>query len=232
MKKICQLLLTIFFTLTIFQNTVQAMDNLSIDDLPFAGYYLAPEGYGVEGLLFENNQLRIYINDDSRYSHGSSYHQHDHSDHDHSHDDHSHDDHSHETVPDQAFIERLFELNSFPHPDLENYTPQVREVYLEENDLPYDLVSVYQEIISQITPEMSQSDIIELINRSIPGIYYTEREGFNYFILAKPTVNQLNDQWTISLFGNELFQLSVDGTDLIDSQGTHYQYVDGVKPNE
>ncbi len=222
MKKICCFILNVYLFLGISPISVQAEDNLSIDDLPFSGYYLAPEDHGIEGLLFENNQLRIYINDESRYRHGDSYHHHDHS-----HDDAS----SHESVPDQRFIEYLFELNSFPHPDLENYTPQVRGVYLEENDLPYDLASIYQEITDQITPEMSQSDIIELINRSIPGIYYTEKEGFSYFIIAKPTVTHSDNKWSISLFGNDLFQLNVEGTDLIDTQGTQYQYIDGVKPN-
>lgn len=230
---ICSLL-TVFFNLNY---TVSAEESTSIEDLPFSGYYITPEGHGITGLVFMDNQLRIYIDDTSHYSHGEFYHSHDHDhshDEDHSHEDeHEHDDaHNHnESFPDQAFIESLFELNSFPHPDLSSYTDSVRDVYLEEGNLPYDLQSVYEEITTQITPDMSQSDIIELLNNHIPGIYYTEREGFNYFIVASPDVIQTDDGWTISLFGNELYYFTNDDYNLIDGNGVTYEYVDGVTPN-
>ena len=68
-------------------------------------------------------------------------------------------------------------------------------------------------------------------NNHIPGIYYTEREGFNYFIVASPDVIQTDDGWTISLFGNELYYFTNDDYNLIDGNGVTYEYVDGVTPN-
>lgn len=233
MKKVFLILCTILAVCLNINLSVSAEESQSIEDLPFSGYYITPEGNGVTGIVFENNQLLIYIDDISNYSHGEFYHSHDH-DHEHeeNHEEEHLEEHDHEeSVPDQAFIESLFELNSFPHPDLSGYTAPVRDVYLEEGNLPYDLQSVYEEITAKITPDMSQSDIIELINNHIPGIYYTEREGFSYFIIASPEVTQINEEWTISLFGNDLYKFTQDDRNLIDSNGTIYEYVDGITPN-
>ena len=82
-----------------------------------------------------------------------------------------------------------------------------------------------------ITPEMSQLDILNLINNRIPGIYYTEKDGYAYYTIASPTVFEEEDAWNIQLFGEELFVLEeVDGK-LQDQDGITYEYLAGITPN-
>lgn len=205
MKRNLLLFIGLFFTLIGPKSSVLAqVEELTLSDVPFVGYYIAPEDHAIEGLLFEENQLLIYIKD-----------QHD--------------------LTDQATgLEKsqwLADYHSFPYPELSNYSESVRERYLSEDNLPYDLQADYKEIVSMITPEMSQLDILNLINNRIPGIYYTEKDGYAYYTIASPTVFEEEDAWNIQLFGEELFVLEeVDGK-LQDQDGITYKYLAGITPN-
>lgn len=214
MKQRFTMILLVVFTLFGSFTAVQASEErLSVSDLPFSGYYITVDDNAVDGLVFEDNQLYIYLTDS-----------------------HSHldeDSHSHEeNLPGQEFIDFLEELHSFPHPDLKNYNEDVREVYLEEDNLPYDLQSVYEEIADLITPEMSQTDIQNLINNRVPGIYYTEKNGYQYYTIASPMVFEADGRWEIDLFGNQLytFTMNENGTQLEDQNGVVYDYVSGIRP--
>lgn len=201
--------------------------------LPIQGYYVSGEDNAVSGILFEDNQMKIYINDQSYYGHGRHYHEHTH---DHSHGDDHHGDqhgHNHPHKPHKGveLVESLFELNSFPHPDLKNYSPSVQQTYLDSYNLPYDLQEIYQKITDNIKPDMSQLDIIKEMNNCIPGIYYTEKEGFRYFILAAPTVVVDDNELTIELFGEEIMSLTKTENKLVDQDGSEYEHVEGIRPN-
>lgn len=182
---------------------------ISLSDLPWNGYYITNNDHAIEGLLFEDNQLYIYVAD----------HQHQHQ-------------HGEEALPGDGFVHFLEELHSFPHPDLKNYNPDVRQLYLEEDNLPYDLQAVYEEITDLITADMSQTDIMKLINDRIPGIYYTEKNDYQYYLIASPTLYQEGDLWHIELFGNSLFTFSMEemGKTITDQEGQTYQYVSGIRP--
>ncbi|MFL2129715.1 hypothetical protein [Ruoffia sp. FAM 26255] len=205
MKRNLFLLIGLLFTLIGPKSSVLAQGEEQIlSDVPFEGYYIAPEDHAIEGLLFEENQLLIYIKDQ-------------------------------QDLTDQATgLEKsqwLTDFHSFPYPDLSNYSEGVRERYLSEDNLPYDLQADYEEITSMITPEMSQLDILNLINNRIPGIYYTEKDGYAYYTIANPTVLEEEDAWNIQLFGEELFVLEeVDGK-LQDQDGITYKYLAGITPN-
>lgn len=205
MKRNLLLVIGLFFTLIGPKSSVLAQDEEQIlSDVPFEGYYIAPEDHAIEGLLFEENQLLIYIKDE------------------------------HDLTDEATGLEKsqwLAEFHSFPYPDLSNYSEGVRERYLSEDNLPYDLQADYEEITSMITPEMSQLDILNLINNRIPGIYYTEKDGYAYYTIANPTVLEEEDMWNIQLFGEELFVLEeVDGK-LQDQDGITYEYLAGITPN-
>lgn len=176
----------------------------SIADLSLEGYYIAPEDHAFEGLLFEDNQLLIYISDE-----------------------HQLDD---ETLG-QERVQWLADFHSFPYPDLSNYSESVRERYLSEDDLPYGLKATYEEITAMITPEMSQTDIQDLINNRIPGIYYTEKDGYAYYTIASPTVTEEEGVWHIQLFGQELLTLEETEGKLLDQEGVVYEYLAGITPN-
>lgn len=127
-------------------------------------------------------------------------------------------------------VHELEEFHDFPHPDLKSYTEGLRQVYMESGDLPYDLKDIYAEITELITPEMSQGDVQNLINNRIPGIYYTEKNGYDYYTIASPVVTQVDGAWQIQLFEEVLFTLEeVDGT-LVDQDGVIYQF-SGIQPN-
>lgn len=83
-----------------------------------------------------------------------------------------------------------------------------------------------------ITPDMSQLDIQNLINNRVPGIYYTQKNGYRYYIIASPTVRQLQDSWNITLFDETLFEFTVDEADgvITDQDGVIYEYVAGITP--
>lgn len=182
-------------------------ERTSISDLPFEGYYLAPEDHAVEGLLFEGNQLHIYLTDEHLLT---------------------------ETTQGKEWVDYLAKLHSFPHPDLLNYSEGVRDLYLEEYDLPYDLQTIYQEITALIEPEMSQHDVQQLINNRIPGIYYTEKNEFAYYTIASPSVEEdANGLWHIELFGEKLYSLEIDLDKGVirDQEGVIYGYLAGIKPN-
>lgn len=176
----------------------------SILELPVEGYYIAPENYAFDGLLFEDNQLIIYVKDE------------------------------HDLSQDAEGIDRLqklAEFHSFPHPDLGSYTDSVRARYLEQYDLDYDLKEIYEEITELITPEMSQAEVQDLINNRIPGIYYTEKDGYAYYTIAKPTVIEEDGQWIVQLFGEDIITLEVDNGKILDQEGVVYEYLAGITPN-
>lgn len=205
-KKVAMLILIVMIIVSPLTK-VQAQTSAtrqSIAELPFSGYYIATEDYAVEGLLFEDNQLYIYLNDDS----------------------HSSELEGHEWV---HFLE---EFHSFPHPDLKSYTNSVRDRYLEEYDMAYDLQAEYQEITELITPEMGQQDVQNLINNRIPGIYYTEKNDYKYYTIASPMVTNEGDDWHVSLFGEALYTFSIaeDETLIRDQAGIEYEYIPGIKP--
>lgn len=205
MKRNLFLLIGLLFTLVRPANNVFAQsEEQNLSDVPFEGYYIAPEDHAIEGLLFEENQLLIYIKDE------------------------------HDLTDEATGLEKsqwLAEFHSFPYPDLSNYSEGVRERYLSEDNLPYDLQADYEEITSMITPEMSQLDILNLINNRISGIYYTEKDGYAYYTIANPTVLEEEGMWNIQLFGEELFVLEeVDGK-LQDQDGITYEYLAGITPN-
>lgn len=206
MKKILHFIFISFLILNLSSATVSAQEERqSISNLPFEGYFLAPEESGIAGLLFENNQLLIYLAEEDIIEL----------------DDLKHD-----------FIHFLEDFHAFPHPDLKNYNEDVRNLYIEESDLPYDLKEVYEEITGMITPDMSQLDIQNLINNRVPGIYYTQKNGYRYYIIASPTVRQLQDSWNITLFDETLFEFTVDEADgvITDQDGVIYEYVAGITP--
>lgn len=219
----------------IFHVPVSEAKDLSLKDLPFNGYYLAPEESGIEGLHFKDNQLIVYIKDDSRYTIDTHNHDHDHKlteNKDHQHDEsHQHNENHRAVTGDQEFIEWLFQFNAFPYPDLQAYSTSVRERYKEENNLPIDLQKDYLAIAEKITPEMTQRDIIDLINQTIPDISYTQKNNYNYFIISCPTVTESNKEWTVELFGEEIFIFAQDSDKLVDNHGNTYDYIDGITPN-
>lgn len=185
-------------------HTIEAEEAaLTLSDLPFQGYYVTTSEQAIEGLLFEENQLYIYLND-----------------------------HLHDDTPGQEWAEFLEEFHSFPHPDLKNYSAGVRERYLEEYDLAYDLQAVYQEIAEQITPEMSQADIQRLIDNRVPGIYYTHKNDKPYYQIARATVYQEGDSYQLHLFGEHLytFESSENHTLIKDQDGNTYEYIPGINP--
>lgn len=201
MTKLWTLLVSVVIVLSGSGSQVLAAE--SIGELPFEGYYLAPEDHAVEGLLFDENQLYIYLDEDfSEKSEG------------------------------QERVVFLEELHNFPHPDLKQYTDSVAELYLEEAQLDYDLKEIYQEITEKITPEMSQADVMDLINNRIPGIYYTEKNGFKYYLIASPSVEEVDDKWQITLFGKEMFTFDQqeDQAVLIDQDKVEYQFIPGFRP--
>lgn len=210
--RIFWLMLAIFMPL---KNASAEAIRPSISDLPFSGYYLATTEHVVDGLLFEGNQLYIYLSTPSAHSHEEEM----------------------EAVEDDALkgqqlVTFLEELHSFPHPDLKNSSESVRDLYLEDYDLPYDLQAIYQEVTSMITPELSQTDIQNLINNRVPGIFYTEKNHYQYYIIASPTVIEDNNTWQINLFGEELYRFEVDETQavIIDQEGIIYENIPGIKP--
>ena len=215
-----------------FGGQVLAEEVKTLSDLPFKGYFVGPEDSGIEGLLIEDNQFYIYIKDHSKFHSRSGGHDHGHGyTEDHGEETEEHEEEVSETYFDQEFIEWLFEFSSFPYPDLKAYSKSVRERYFEELDFPTDMQAVYREIAEEITPEMSQLDILDLINNRIPGIYYTEKFGYQYFTLASPSVLKKEDQWIIHLLGNDVMHLQADGRNIVDSNGTIYEFIDGIKPN-
>ncbi|MGF3065842.1 hypothetical protein ACQV2Q_00410 [Facklamia sp. P12950] len=209
-------------------------ESSSMKELPFSGYYLAPEASSIEGLLFQENQLIIYIKDESGYAHPVYGHDHednyDNEQQDVEKDIKSNKDHHDDTI-DQEFIEWLFEFNAYPYPDLKNYSISVQERYKKENNLPINLKEVYLAIVDQITPEMTQRNILDLINQTIPDISYTQKNDYNYFTISCPTITVNNDHWTVQLFGEEIFSFVQQSGQLIDNHGNTYEYIDGIKPN-
>lgn len=175
----------------------------SVSDLPFSGYYLTASEHAIEGLLFEDNQLYIYLSD-----------------------------HLKEETPGQEWVTFLEDFHSFPHPDLKNYSEGVRDLYLKEYDLAYDLQAVYEEVATLITPEMSQTDIQHLINNRVPGIYYTEKNDNRYYIIASPTVSKEDNIWQLSLFGEDLYRFEFEEglSSIEDQEGVVYDYISGIKP--
>lgn len=216
----------------------EASQGLSVEDMPFTGYYVAPDDYAIEGLLFDERQLIIYVHNGGDIA-GEHDHHHGHE----AHDSHMHDvteevpHHDHEVdnvegaLSGQERVNALASLHSFPHPDLANYSEGLREHYLDELKLPYDLKGTYAEITQQITPEMSQTDIIHLINNTIPSIYYTEKDGYAYYIIANPDVEQVDNVWIVSLFGEEIIRLEGSGWRIEDEEGITYEFIDGIVPN-
>lgn len=205
MKRNLCLTLMMILTLLSPMNIVMAEEiRPSISTMEIDGYYLAPEDYAFEGLLFEDNQLLIYISDEHEWN---------------------------EETLGQERVHWLEDFHSFPHPDLLTYSSSVRERYLEEYDYDYDLKSIYEEITDMITPEMSQSDIQVLINNRIPGIYYTEKDGYAYYTIASPTVYEEEGVWYIQLFGEEILEIEVTEGKLQDQEGITYEYLAGITPN-
>lgn len=198
MKKAIFICLMVVFS--VFPMAVEAQtDRQSIDSLPFDGYFAAPDDYAINGLLFKQNQLVIYV-DDAVDLEGHNR------------------------------VDHLADFHDFPHPDLMRYTEGVRQLYIENGDLPYDLQATYEEITAMITPDMSQNDVLNLINNRIPGIFYTEKDGFSYYTIASPLVSKVDEAWHIQLFEEVLFTLEeVDGT-LVDQDGVIYQF-SGIQPN-
>lgn len=177
---------------------------ITIMDLPMEGYYIAPDDYAVYGLLFEGNQLVIYVKD------------------------------AHELSPDTAGTERLkwlADFHSFPHPDLGSYSKSVRDRYLAQYDLDYDLKATYEEIADLITADMSQAEVQDLINNRIPGIYYTEKDSYAYYTIATPTVTKIDGQWKVQLFGEDVIDLQFEKGRILDQEGIVYEFLAGIKPN-
>ncbi|UUX33493.1 hypothetical protein [Fundicoccus culcitae] len=198
-KAIFICLMMVFSVFSTPVGTQAQTERQSIDRLPFEGYFMGPDDYAIEGLLFKENQLIIYVNDDT-------------------------------SLEGHDRVHHLVEFHDFPHPDLMSYTESLRQVYMESGDLPYDLQAIYEEITAKITPEMSQNDVQDLINNRIPGIYYTEKNGYDYFTIASPIVSQTADAWQIQLFDEVIFILEeVEGT-LQDQDGVVYQF-SGIQPN-
>lgn len=216
-SQICLMLLIVLMPIEVY-----AKEKTTLMDLPFQGYFMGPEESGVEGILIENNQLLIYIKDHSRFYDNAESHHHGASTH-----------HHEETKSyiDQEFIQWLFEFNSSPYPDLKSYSESVRQAYLEELHMPKNLQKVYSDLAQEITPEMSQLDILDLIHNRIPGIYYTEKFGYQYFVIASPTVKRSEDTWEIRLLGKDIISLKQEGNKIIDNKGIIYEYIDGIKPN-
>ena len=207
MRKCKQIYLTLFFALNLILACPLPALAKQVADLPFSGYFMPSEDHAVEGLLFEDNQVYIYVKDSQ------------------------HHDPEGNQAQGQDLLAHLEELHSFPYPDLKNYSPQVRDVYLEEGNLPYDLKEEYQAITDQIQPDMSQEDILNLINNHIPGIYYTHKDGYQYYILASPSIEEKGSAWQIRLFGQDIIELEEESGNLMDQEGTIYERVDGIKPN-
>lgn len=203
MKKFFPMMYLLLLFFTPAKRVIAEVPHQSVSDLPFSGYFLNTTEHAIEGLLFEDNQLYIYLND-----------------------------HIDEETPGQEWSSFLKEFHSFPHPDLKNYSEAVRDVYLEENDLAYDLQVVYEEIATLITPEMSQGDIQQLINNRVPGIYYTEKNDHQYFTIARPTVSNEANIWQLSLFGEDLyrFEFKEGQASIKDQDGVVYDYISGIKP--
>lgn len=207
MKQIFTIFMTLMMLFNIaIRNVLAEDDKQSISSLPFKGYFIATENHAIEGLLFEGNQLYIYLSDQQQLEEDSLGHD---------------------------KVQFLTNLHSFPHPDLKNYNANVRDLYLEEFELAYDLQDIYVEIAQMITAEMSQLDIQNLINNRIPGIYYTEKNDFQYFVIASPTVSNEEKWWSINLFGQDIYklQLQADTAILVDSEGISYHYSAGIQPN-
>lgn len=78
---------------------------------------------------------------------------------------------------------------------------------------------------------MSQEDVLHLLNQEIPGIYYTQRAGYHYFIIASPSVTEVDDGWQVFLFGQELFTFKQAGQKILDHAGREFEYVDGIMPH-
>ena len=239
MKKsiLFKIVLILMLIMPITSKWASAEEAKTLSDLPFQGYFIGPEDSGIEGLLIEDNQLYIYIKDHSKFYEAEGCHHHGaEGDYEEEETDHEGEEMHHHEVEaedyfDQEFIQWLFEFASFPYPDLKAYSPSVRKVYLEELQMPTDMQVAYMDIAEEITPEMSQLDILNLINNRIPGVYYTEKFGYQYFTLASPTVTESKDYWKLSLLGNDIFSLKQEGRDIVDSKGTTYEYIDGIKPN-
>lgn len=155
--------------------------------------------------MFEGNQLTIYIQDPCQLD---------------------------SDAKGAEFLHQLEELHSFPHPDLASYNDTLRNKYLEEYDLPYDLKEAYQAVVDQIQSDMSGKDIQFLINQAVPSICYTEKNGYHYYVIASPQVIDYEAGWLIQLFGQELFSIeSPSAGCLIDQSTIEYEYVDGIQPN-
>lgn len=239
LKKMIRLLacLGVMTTLGTTHLVGHASEVKKIDDLPFQGYFIGPEDSAIQGLLFEDNQIWLYIKPEADPVTSGHGHEHGHdegasleSDEDSAHvEEHAHEDESH--FIDMPFIEELFEFASFPYPDLKNYTANVRARYYEELNMPADLQKAYLDLAEEITPDMSQEDVFHLINSKIPGILYTEKFGYQYFILASPSVVQSSEGWEIHLLGHKVFELKQEGNHLVDQKGRVFEYIDGIKPH-
>lgn len=201
-KKFIKSLICLFILLTSgLTHKIQAME---LKDLPFDGYYLNQEDNAIEGLVFKENELYVYVKVLEAID---------------------------EDLAGYEDLAQLTEFHSFPYPDLNAYSQSVKQVYLEEFNLPFDLQETYQNLLDQIEPKMSQEDVLHLLNQEIPGIYYNQRAGYHYFIIASPLVTEVDGGWQIVLFGQELFTFKQADQKIIDQAGREFEYVDGIRPH-
>lgn len=180
------------------------IQGMELKDLPFEGYYINQEDNAIEGLVFKENELYVYVKVLEAID---------------------------EDLAGYEDLAQLTEFHSFPYPDLNAYSQSVKQVYMEEFNLPFDLQEIYQNLLNQIEPKMSQEDVLHLLNQEIPGIYYTQRAGYHYFIIASPSVTEVDDGWQVFLFGQELFTFKQAGQKILDHAGREFEYVDGILPH-
>lgn len=195
------LICLLVLSMTGLTHKIQATE---LKDLPFEGYYLNQEDNAIEGLVFKGNELYVYVKVLEAID---------------------------EDLAGYEDLAQLTEFHSFPYPDLNAYSQSVKQVYLEEFNLPFDLQKTYQNLLDQIETKMSQEDVLHLLNQRIPGIYYDQKAGYHYFIIASPLVTEVDDGWRVFLFGQELFTFKQVGQKLLDQAGREFEYVDGIMPH-
>ena len=93
------------------------IQGMELKDLPFEGYYINQEDNAIEGLVFKENELYVYVKVLEAID---------------------------EDLAGYEDLAQLTEFHSFPYPDLNAYSQSVKQVYMEEFNLPFDLQEIYQ----------------------------------------------------------------------------------------